>query len=209
MTFVKICGITNLEDALFASEAGADALGFVFHKKSPRYIAPERAWDIIKRLPPFVVTVGVFADQDAEDIRRVAAESNVDAVQLHGNESPEYCSSIGKRIIKAIRVRDIESLIDIKKYNVSAFLLDTYDKELRGGTGRIFNWEIAREAKAINKRIIIAGGLTPENVSEAIKIVEPYGVDVSGGVESEKGKKDHQKIKAFIERVKKERRNAK
>ena len=209
MTFVKICGITNLEDALFASEAGADALGFVFYKKSPRYVAPETAWDIIKRLPPFVATVGVFADQGDEEVRRAVSESNVDVVQLHGSESPEYCSSFGKRVIKAIRVRDIKSLIDIKRYSVSGFLLDTYDKELKGGTGRIFNWEIAREAKAINKRIIIAGGLTPENVSEAIRIVQPYGVDVSGGVESAKGKKDHQKIKAFIERVKKERRNAK
>ncbi len=201
MTFVKICGITNLEDALFASEAGADALGFVFYKKSPRHIEPEKARDIIKRLPPFVTTVGVFADQTEAEIKGIIAETNIDIVQLHGEEPPEFCERLNKRVIKAIRARSMENLTDIKRYKSCALLLDTYDKNLKGGTGRIFNWEIAREAKIFNK-IIVAGGLTPENVADAIKVVQPYAVDVSSGVEKEKGIKDHQKIKMFIEKAK-------
>ncbi|MBI5042660.1 MAG: phosphoribosylanthranilate isomerase [Nitrospirae bacterium] len=201
MTFVKICGITNLDDALFASEAGADALGFVFYKKSPRHIEPEKARDIIKRLPPFATTVGVFADQTEAEIKGIIAETNIDIVQLHGEEPPEFCERLNKRVIKAIRVRSMESLAEVKTYKACALLLDTYDKNLKGGTGRIFNWEIAREAKIFNK-IIIAGGLTPENVADAIKVAQPYAVDVSSGVEKEKGIKDHQKIKMFIKKAK-------
>lgn len=201
MALVKICGITNLDDALFASEAGADALGFVFYKKSPRHIEPEKARDIIKRLPPFVTTVGVFADQTETEIKAIISETNIDIAQLHGEEPPEFCERLGKRVIKAIRVRSMESLTEIKTYKACALLLDTYDKNLKGGTGRIFNWEIAREARIFNK-IIIAGGLTPENVADAIKVAQPYAVDVSSGVEKEKGVKEHQKIKAFIEKVK-------
>jgi phosphoribosylanthranilate isomerase len=201
MALVKICGITNLDDALFASEAGADALGFVFYKKSPRYIEPEKARDIIKRLPPFVTTVGVFADQTEAEIKGIISEANIDIVQLHGEEPPEFCERLNKRVIKAIRVRSMENLTEIKTYKACALLLDTYDKNLKGGTGRIFNWEIAREAKIFNK-IIIAGGLTSENVAEAIKVAQPYAVDVSSGVEKEKGIKDHQKIKTFIEKAK-------
>ncbi|MBI5181663.1 MAG: phosphoribosylanthranilate isomerase [Nitrospirae bacterium] len=201
MVLVKICGITNLEDALFASEAGADALGFVFYKKSPRYVEPSAARDIIKGLPPFIVTVGVFADQNEAEIKEIISKSNIDIAQLHGDEPPEFCEKLGRRIIKAIRVRNMESLTEIKKYRACALLLDTYDKDLKGGTGRIFNWEIAREARIFNK-VIIAGGLTPDNVSEAIKVAQPYAVDVSSGVEKEKGIKDHQKIKLFIERAK-------
>lgn len=202
MALVKICGITNLDDALFASEAGADALGFVFYKKSPRHIEPEKARDIIKRLPPFVTTVGVFADQTEAEVKDIISETNIDVVQLHGEEPPEFCKKLGKRIIKAIRVRGMENLAEVKTYKACALLLDTYDKNLKGGTGRIFNWEIAKEARIFNK-IIIAGGLTPENVADAIKVAQPYAVDVSSGVEKEKGIKDHQKIKAFIDRVKK------
>ena len=202
MTLVKICGITNLDDALFASEAGADALGFVFYKKSPRYVEPKKAWEIIKRLPPFVTTVGVFADQTEAEIKGIISEANIDVVQLHGEEPPEFCERLNKRVIKAIRVRGMENLTEVKTYKACALLLDTYDKSLKGGTGRIFNWEIAREAKIFNK-IIVAGGLTAENVADAIKVVQPYAVDVSSGVEKEKGVKDHQKIKMFIEKVKK------
>lgn len=202
MALVKICGITNLDDALFASEAGADALGFVFYKKSPRHIEPEKARDIIKRLPPFVTTVGVFADQTEAEVKDIISVTNIDVVQLHGEEPPEFCEKLGKRVIKAIRVRGMENLAEVKTYKACALLLDTYDKNLKGGTGRIFNWEIAKEARIFNK-IIIAGGLTPENVADAIKVAQPYAVDVSSGVEKEKGIKDHQKIKAFIDRVKK------
>lgn len=201
MALVKICGITNLDDALFASEAGADALGFVFYKKSPRYVEPEKVRDIIKRLPPFVTTVGVFADQTEAEIKDIISETDIDIVQLHGEEPPEFCEGLNKRVIKAIRVRGMENLTEVKRYKACALLLDTYDRNLKGGTGRIFNWEIAREAKVFNK-IIIAGGLTPENVADAIKVAQPYAVDVSSGVEKQKGLKDHLKVKAFIYKVK-------
>ncbi len=201
MALVKICGITNLDDALFASEAGADALGFVFYKKSPRYVEPEKVRDIIKRLPPFVTTVGVFADQTEAEIKDIISETDIDIVQLHGEEPPEFCEGLNKRVIKAIRVRGMENLTEVKRYKACALLLDTYDRNLKGGTGRIFNWEIAREAKVFNK-IIIAGGLTPENVVDAIKVAQPYAVDVSSGVEKQKGLKDHLKVKAFIYKVK-------
>ena len=201
MALVKICGITNLDDALFASEAGADALGFVFYKKSPRYVEPKKAWDIIKRLPPFVTTVGVFADQTEAEIKGIISETDIDIVQLHGEEPPEFCEGLNKRVIKAIRVRGMENLTEVKRYKACALLLDTYDRNLKGGTGKIFNWEIAREAKVFNK-IIIAGGLTPDNVADAIKVVQPYAVDVSSGVEKQKGLKDHLKVKAFIYKVK-------
>jgi len=201
MALVKICGITNLDDALFASEAGADALGFVFYKKSPRHIEPEKARDIIKRLPPFVTTVGVFADQTEAEIKGIISETDIDIVQLHGEEPPEFCEGLNKRVIKAIRVRGMENLTEVKRYKACALLLDTYDRNLKGGTGKIFNWEIAREAKVFNK-IIIAGGLTPDNVADAIKVVQPYAVDVSSGVEKQKGLKDHLKVKAFIYKVK-------
>ena len=201
MALVKICGITNLDDALFASEAGADALGFVFYKKSPRYVEPKKAWDIIKRLPPFVTTVGVFADQTEAEIKGIISETDIDIVQLHGEEPPEFCEGLNKRVIKAIRVRGMENLTEVKRYKACALLLDTYDRNLKGGTGKIFNWEIAREAKVFNK-IIIAGGLTPDNVADAIRVVQPYAVDVSSGVEKQKGLKDHLKVKAFIYKVK-------
>ncbi len=201
MALVKICGITNLDDALFASEAGADALGFVFYKKSPRYIEPKKARDIIKRLPPFVTTVGVFADQTEAEIKGIISETDIDIVQLHGEEPPEFCEGLNKRVIKAIRVRGMENLTEVKRYKACALLLDTYDRNLKGGTGKIFNWEIAREAKVFNK-IIIAGGLTPDNVADAIRVVQPYAVDVSSGVEKQKGLKDHLKVKAFIYKVK-------
>ena len=201
MALVKICGITNLDDALFASEAGADALGFVLYKKSPRYIEPKKARDIIKRLPPFVTTVGVFADQTEAEIKGIISETDIDIVQLHGEEPPEFCEGLNKRVIKAIRVRGMENLTEVKRYKACALLLDTYDRNLKGGTGKIFNWEIAREAKVFNK-IIIAGGLTPDNVADAIRVVQPYAVDVSSGVEKQKGLKDHLKVKAFIYKVK-------
>jgi phosphoribosylanthranilate isomerase len=201
MTKIKICGITNYDDARAAVDFGADALGFVFFRESPRYITPEKAAAITSKLPVFVTTVGVFVDERAEEILKIIEETGIDVVQLHGNEPPESCL-LPRRVIKGIRVKSLESLEPLSAYQniVSAFLLDTYAPDMPGGTGQSFNWEIAIEAKKFG-RIILAGGLTPENISEAVRRVNPYAVDVSSGVELVKGKKDHQKIKLFIERA--------
>ncbi|MEW6108658.1 MAG: phosphoribosylanthranilate isomerase [Nitrospirota bacterium] len=202
MVKVKICGITNLDDAMAAVDFGADALGFVFFKDSPRYVSIKTASEIIKNLPSFTTTIGVFANEAPENIGNVVSMTSLDIVQLHGDESPEMCNC-SRRIIKAIRVKSLESLEPLKKYKnlVSAFLLDTYTPNILGGTGQIFNWDIAIEAKQFGK-IILAGGLTPDNISDAIIRVDPYAVDVSSGIERAKGKKDHKKMKLFIERAK-------
>lgn len=201
MVKVKICGITNLEDALEAVAHGADALGFVFFKKSPRYISPVKAERIIKELPPFISKVGLFVNETKKTIEKISAQTGINVIQLHGDEPPKACS-LSKPVVKAIRVKSLENLEILAKYKdrVSAFLLDTYIPEVFGGTGQIFNWDIAVEARQFG-RIILAGGLTPENIEQAILWVHPYAVDVSSGVEEEKGKKDHQKIKLFIERA--------
>jgi len=199
---VKICGITNLTDAIAAVDFGADALGFVLFQGSPRYISYSDAASIIKKLPPLTTTIGVFVDERPEQIEKIIGLTGIDVVQLHGNEPPEICN-FSRRIIKAIRVKYLESLNPLIHYKdrVSAFLLDTFTPEIFGGTGQIFNWDIALDAKQFG-RIILAGGLTPDNIAEAVGRVRPYGVDVSSGVESEKGKKDHKKLKLFIERAK-------
>ncbi|MFN3739588.1 MAG: phosphoribosylanthranilate isomerase [Thermodesulfovibrionales bacterium] len=198
---VKICGITNLEDGLKAVEYGADALGFVFFKKSPRYIEPEKAAEIIRKIPPFVSAVGVFVNTPSEEILRIALFTGINTIQLHGDESPESII-YPQKTIKSIRVRELSDLEPLKDYPmVHAFLLDTYSPEDFGGTGMAFNWDIAGEAKKLG-RIILAGGLNPDNIERAIRWVHPYGVDVSSGVEKEKGIKDHKKLKAFIEIVK-------
>jgi phosphoribosylanthranilate isomerase len=199
---VKICGITNLEDALKAAQYGADALGFVFYKGSPRYIDPLKASEIIRALPPFISAVGVFVNEDPLEVLRISTLTGIDAIQLHGDERPESIV-YPKKIIKALRVRELSDLEPLKDYlsssqPIHAFLLDTYTPEAYGGTGQIFNWDIASEAKKFG-RIILAGGLNPDNIEKAIRWVHPYGVDVSGGVEKEKGIKDHKKLKAFIE----------
>jgi phosphoribosylanthranilate isomerase len=202
MVKVKICGITNIDDALAAVDFGADALGFVFFKKSPRYVLPEKAAAIIKELPPFIQTVGVFANEQRENIEAVIAASRIDLVQLHGDEDPAMCK-LTKRVVKGIRIKSLDSLAPLGRYapHVSAFLLDAYTADKLGGTGMIFNWDIAVEAKQFGK-IILAGGLTTDNVSKAVKYVKPYGVDVSSGVELAKGKKDLGKMKLFIEKAK-------
>ncbi len=203
MVRVKICGITNLEDALLAVDYGADALGFVFFKKSPRYISPAKAKAIIKRLPPFITCVGVFVNEKKKEIEKISEQTGINAIQLHGDEPPRTCRISGYPITKAVRVKSLENLELLSKYKdcVSSFLLDTYTPEKYGGTGQIFNWDIAVEAKRFG-RIILAGGLTAENIEKAIRFVHPYAVDVSSGVEAEKGIKDHKKIKAFIEKAK-------
>lgn len=196
MVKVKICGITNLEDALMAVEAGADALGFVFYRDSPRHIYPEQAALIINKLPPFVQTVGLFVNEDFTTVNETADLCGLDLLQLHGNETPEYCQAVNRRVIKAFRVKEISSLNVIHKYNVAAFLLDAWSPSAPGGTGKTFNWEIA--AAAATERIILAGGLTPENVAEAVRIVKPYAVDVSSGVECAPGKKDAGRLQLFF-----------
>ncbi len=202
MVKVKICGITNVDDAMAAVDFGADALGFVFVKKSPRYIHPKKAVLIIDKLPPFIQTVGVFANETIEHIEAAISMARIDMVQLHGDEPPDMCK-LTRRVIKAIRVKSLESLAPLRKYrrHVSGFLLDTYTPDKLGGTGMIFNWDIAAEAKQFGP-IVLAGGLTPDNVAEAVRHVKPYGVDVSSGVELEKGKKDLRKLELFIERAK-------
>lgn len=202
MVKVKICGITNLDDAMAAADFGADALGFVFFKKSPRYISPANAKKIIKKLPPFISTVGVFVNEDKNTIKKTVSQAGIDIIQLHGEEPLGACN-LSKPVIKAIRVKSLENLDLVSKYRdkVSAFLLDTYTSDVFGGTGQIFNWDIAVEAKQFG-RIILAGGLTPANTEKAIRWVHPYAVDVSSGVEAEKGKKDHRKMKLFTERAK-------
>ncbi len=199
---VKICGITNLDDAFAAVDFGADALGFVFFQGSPRNVSYNNAAAIIKKLPAFVTSVGVFVNQDTEQIEEAIRLTGIDVVQLHGEEAPEMCT-VSRRIIKAIRVKSLESLDPLVHFKdtVSAFLLDAFTPDVYGGTGQIFNWDIAAYAKQFG-RIILAGGLTPDNITEAIQKVSPYGVDVSSGVEKEKGKKDLNKMKLFIEKAK-------
>jgi phosphoribosylanthranilate isomerase len=202
MVKVKICGITNLEDAEAAVDSGADALGFVFFKDSPRFILPEKASAIVRALPSFVVSVGVFVNERREHIESILSSTGIDVVQLHGDEPPGMCR-LSRRVVKAIRVKSLDSLAPLEQFRnlVSAFLLDTYTPDTLGGTGRIFNWDVALEAKQFG-RIILAGGLTPDNVAAAVGHVRPYAVDVSSGVELTKGKKDHDKMKRFIERAK-------
>ncbi len=197
---VKICGLTSPEDALFAAEAGADALGFVFYEGSPRHVFPETVREIVSALPPFITTVGVFVNAPPAEIREVLTLTGLDVVQLHGDEPPEE-SSLFPRVIKAFRVRDVTVLEEIRRFRASAYLLDTYDPDVPGGTGKSFNWEIAREAARFGP-VILAGGLTPGNVAEAVRTARPYAVDVSSGVEAEKGKKDPGKVRLFIERAK-------
>lgn len=197
MVKVKICGITSLEDARAAVDAGADALGFVFYDKSPRNINPDVAARIIAKLPPFVQTVGLFVNEEPEKVNWTADYCGIDVVQLHGDETPEECLEINRRVIKAFRIKDIVSIEPMGKYQVSGYLLDAWSPDHFGGTGKSFNWEMARAARQYG-RIILAGGLSPENVTEAVTVVQPYAVDVSSGLESAPGKKDLNRMREFI-----------
>ena len=201
-TRVKICGITNLADARVAVEAGADAIGFVFYEKSPRLVSLKTAAEISKQLPPFVMRVGVFVNAPEDFVLRAIGECNLTMLQFHGDEPPEFCTQFGLISMKAFRIRDAESLKKIPDYLTDAYLLDAFSSTTLGGTGEKFNWDLAVAAQKFGKPIFLAGGLTPENVAEAVKKVQPVGVDVSSGVESAPGKKDHAKVKAFIEAAK-------
>ena len=203
MVRIKICGITNLDDARLAAELGAHALGFIFYAKSPRFVRPDAAREIIRNLPPLVMTVGVFVDEEAGVVKDIAETAGLDWVQLHGQESPEYCRSLQRRVIKGFRIKDAQSLslLPVYRRSVQAFLLDTYKAGTTGGTGETFDWTLARQAKELGT-IILAGGLTPGNVAQAIKAVQPAAVDVASGVEAAPGKKDLEKLRAFFEAVK-------
>jgi phosphoribosylanthranilate isomerase len=197
MIKIKICGITNIDDALAAAEFGADALGFNFTKKSPRAIEPQKAAEIISQLPPFVVPIGIFVNEREDRIREIVSLACLQGIQLHGDETPEFCQRFGSRVIKAFQVKNKESLKHMSHYRVSAYLLDSYREGIRGGTGTTFDWHLAVVAKTFG-RIILAGGLNPDNVAEAVKLVQPYGIDVAGGVERDQGVKDHVKLRTFI-----------
>jgi phosphoribosylanthranilate isomerase len=199
---VKICGITRCEDALTAVEAGADALGFMFYQASPRFITHERTAEIIRALPPFVAKVGVFVDATEDAIRRAVTECGLDTLQFHGTESPEFCRKFELKVMKAFRIKDSASLKALPAYDREAWLLDSFVPGQPGGTGATFNWDLAAQAKALGGPIILAGGLTPENVAEAVRRVRPYGVDVSSGVESEPSKKDTEKVWSFVQAAK-------
>jgi phosphoribosylanthranilate isomerase len=200
VTRVKICGITSAEDARVAVEAGADALGFVFVPGTPRFVPPEVAERIVGGLPPFVTAVGVFVDQPLDEVLGISTRCGLHAVQLHGDEPEEFSRRLPLTVIKALRVRDSESLRPIATYPAHAFLLDAFVEGQAGGTGSPVSWDLASQATG-HALIILSGGLRPENVGQAIRRVRPYGVDVSSGVEEAPGRKDHKKVREFIAAV--------
>jgi phosphoribosylanthranilate isomerase len=195
---VKICGITNESDALAAVAAGADALGFMFYDGSSRNVSVDTAARIIEHLPPFVVRVGVFVDSTEEFVRQVSERCQLTAIQLHGSETPAFCGRFTTAVIKAFRIDSEKALTLLPQYTTSAWLLDSFVRGQLGGTGATFNWDLAVRAKEHGRPILLAGGLTPDNVASAVKHVQPYGVDVSSGVESAPGKKDHAKLRDFV-----------
>jgi phosphoribosylanthranilate isomerase len=197
---VKICGITSLEDAQNAISLGVHALGFIFYSKSPRYITPEKVEEIVMFLPPFVQLVGVFVNEEKEYIEEVARRCRLDIIQLHGSESPSFCLDFSHRIIKAFQISQIEDVNQISPYQgtVSAVLLDTKMPGKFGGTGKTFDWGLALKAKEFHLPVILAGGITLSNIKKAIKLVDPYAVDISTSVEKEPGIKDYNKMKEFL-----------
>ena len=199
---LKVCGVTNLEDALAAIDRGAHYLGFNFYPKSPRYIAPQSANAIIERLPDDIISVGVFVNESRpEDVVEILHMSGARIAQLHGDETPDYCASVGsERVIKALRIDDDFDARRVLDYPASAILLDAFDPKLYGGTGRTSNWTIAKEAAKLTK-VFLAGGLSPENIVDAISAVEPFAVDVNSGVESAPGRKDIAKLELLRRRI--------
>jgi len=202
MTRIKICGITNKDDALQAADLGVDALGFIF-AESPRRVGPEVVCEIVKFLPPFISTVGVFVDEDKEKVKEIADLCSLTTLQFHGEESPAYCQGFRQKVIKSFRVRNENVLKKAARYKVDAYLLDTYFRGRPGGTGKTFNWEIAGKIKGLGVPLILSGGLNPDNVARAISEVRPYAVDVSSGVESKEGKKDYGKLERLVKMVRK------
>ena len=204
MTFVKICGITNLDDARAAVDAGADALGFNFYKPSPRYVTPQTAREIIGQLPQSILTVGVFVNESTpESVEDLARDAGVVAIQLHGDESPDYCRAISNRyVIKALAAGadfDVQRVLDYREVN--AILLDTKDHALRGGTGRIFDWSLALEVRRVVPKLYLAGGLGVQNIEDAINSVDPFAVDACSSLEERPGKKNHQRMRQFVNTI--------
>ncbi|QBQ55472.1 phosphoribosylanthranilate isomerase [Nitrosococcus wardiae] len=200
-TRVKFCGITRREDAIHATRLGADAIGLVFYPHSPRAVSPQQACQIVRELPPFVTVVGLFVNAAADYLHQVLARVPIDILQFHGEESPEECSRYGRPYVKAIRMAEGVDLLGLERVygSAAALLLDTYQVGVAGGTGQVFDW--SRVPEGLSKGIILAGGLTPENVAQAVMKVRPYAVDVSGGVEQTKGVKDAAKMAAFMRGV--------
>ena len=200
-TRVKICGITSVDDALLAVEYGYDAIGLVFYAPSPRYVSAQKAAEIVAALPPFVSTVGLFVDANQDEIKSILAMVNLDCLQFHGDETPEQCRAYGLHYMKAIRVKPSTNLLqcEIDFYDAKALLLDTYVEGVVGGTGLAFDWNLIPHT--LTKPIVLAGGLTPDNVVLAVKHAKLYAVDVSGGVEKSKGIKDAAKMAAFMQNL--------
>ena len=200
-TKVKICGVTNVADALAAAEAGADMIGLNFYEGSPRWVTPALAAEIARALPPFVLRVGVFVNPAEAQVLEVIAGCGLNLLQFHGDEPSDFCTQFGVMSVKALRVREAASLQALADFHTEAFLLDAYAKTGLGGTGEKFNWDLAVAAQKYGKPIFLAGGLTPENVAEAVRQVRPFAVDVASGVELAPGKKDAAKVRAFIAAV--------
>jgi phosphoribosylanthranilate isomerase len=196
---IKICGITSVADAQAANEAGADAIGLMLWGPSKRYVTNALAAEIVRSLPPFMAKVGVFVNPTAEEVLLAVKEIGLDTIQLHGDETPEFCRQFAPlKVMKAFRVKDASSLTTMADYDTDAWLLDSYVAGEKGGTGAVFNWDLAVQAKDSGRPVVLAGGLTPENIAEAVHQVWPYGVDVSSGVESAPGKKDPEMIRRFV-----------
>jgi phosphoribosylanthranilate isomerase len=200
-TAVKICGVTRVEDALVAARCGAHAIGLVFYRPSPRYVAPRAAAEIVRALPPFVMPVGLFVDAEAREVRSVAADTGVQLLQFHGSETPEFCAQFGLPFLKAVRVRPGVDLLQYARdfHGANGLLLDAFQEALHGGTGATFDWALIPPALPLP--VVLSGGLSPQNVGAAIRRVKPAAVDVSSGVEASKGIKDAAKIAAFISGV--------
>jgi phosphoribosylanthranilate isomerase len=203
MTVIKICGITNLDDALAAVAAGTDALGFNFYKPSSRYVTPQQAREIIEQLPASVLTVGVFVNEESDAVRSIAKEAAIKALQLHGDESPEYCRDLAADyyVIKALAVSESFDPQTPKEYEVEAIMLDTKHNSLRGGTGRVFDWSIAQRLAPTIPKLFLAGGLSPENIENAVKIVRPFAVDACSALEDTPGKKNEERMRVFVNAV--------
>ena len=199
--FTKICGITNLEDALASIEAGVDALGFIFYPKSPRYIAPTEAFKIIKSIPEKIKTVGVFVNESRNHIQEIIIETGINVLQLHGDESPEDCQYSNTEVWKGVRINSESELSTLNQFKVDAFVFDAFQPDIYGGTGTMCDWDIAKVA-AKTQKVLLSGGLNPENIIDAITRVNTFGVDVNSGVESSPGKKDFGKIKQLFESLK-------
>lgn len=196
---VKICGITNIDDAMKAAYAGADALGFIFYKQSPRFVSPSKVKRIVEALPPFVTPVGVFVDAKEGAVKEICNFTGIRTLQLHGIEEPSYCRRLKQfRIIKAFRISSGFNFEVLKAFNVQAYLFDTFDENVQGGTGKVFNWKLL-EPQKFSKPFILSGGLNAQNVIEALQMLKPYAVDVSSSVEKSAGLKDSSLIRAFIQ----------